>query len=123
MSDSIVKGNRCYYCGMEVWQETTSWLGEDDLSYVCSEAAEEGRHGHFVQRAHFRPSLYEPAHRGWLEAAWEANRSRRDEEGLPASHRAVASLSLLKEEGCCLSGACGVHPRKVLKHNWWEEEG
>ncbi len=35
MPDSIVSGDRCYYCGMVVWQETTSWLGEDDLSYNC----------------------------------------------------------------------------------------
>jgi len=42
MPDSVVSGDRCYYCGMEVWQEygdpmvaDGSWLGEDDLSYRC----------------------------------------------------------------------------------------
>ena len=35
MPESIVKGDRCYYCGMEVWREITSWLGKDDLSYNC----------------------------------------------------------------------------------------
>jgi len=35
MPDSVVSGDRCYYCGMAVWQETTSWLGDDDLSYNC----------------------------------------------------------------------------------------
>ena len=36
MPDSVVSGDRCYYCGMAVWRETTSWLGDDDLSYNCS---------------------------------------------------------------------------------------
>ena len=49
MSDSIVSGDRCYYCGMEVWQETTSWLGEDDLSYNCREAAMYGVNHHHVR--------------------------------------------------------------------------
>ena len=49
MPDSIVSGDRCYYCGMAVWQETTSWLGEDDLSYNCREAARYGVNHHYVQ--------------------------------------------------------------------------
>ena len=43
MPDSIVKGDRCYYCGMAVWLETSSgWLGDDDLSNTCSGTVRDG---------------------------------------------------------------------------------
>ena len=54
MPDSIVSGDRCYYCGMEVWQETTSWLGNDDLSYNCRAAARYGVNHHYVR--HEKPA-------------------------------------------------------------------
>ena len=54
MPDSIVSGDRCYYCGMAVWRETTSWLGEDDLSYNCREAARYGVNHHYVEHERLR---------------------------------------------------------------------
>jgi hypothetical protein len=56
MPDSIVSGDRCYYCGMEVWQETTSWLGNDDLSYNCPGKWPKA---HYVRRVESAWRVYE----------------------------------------------------------------
>ena len=61
MPDSVVSGDRCYYCGMAVWRETTSWLGEDDLSYNCRHRwlEDPSPRPHYVRRVEPAWKVYE----------------------------------------------------------------